>query len=170
MDWFVIAFRVLHIVSAVAWAGGAALFFFYLEPTINKLGPDAEKIIDELVNKRKIPIYFVLTSTFTIIGGLGLYYHDAGGLQLWTTPTGLVFTIGGVAGFIAWIGGNILIVPAVKVVSAIGAEMNAVGGPPSAELMARMHAAQERLRAIGTADIVLIGIAVLCMSTARYFV
>lgn len=170
MDWLVIAFRVLHIVSAVLWAGGAALFFFYIEPTINKLGPAAEPFVDELLNKRKAPIYFAMVSTFTVIGGVALYINDAGGLKLWTSKTGIVFTIGAIAAIIAWIGGNVAITPAVKKVGAIGAEMKAAGGPPSAELIGRMHAAQERLRTIGMWDLVLIGIAVTCMSTARYFI
>ena len=170
MDWLIVAFRLLHIISAVLWAGGAALFFFYIEPTINKLGPAAEPFVDEVINKRKAPIYFAVASTFTVIGGLGLYYHDAGGFQLWTTPTGTVFTIGAVAAIIAWIGGNVLITPAVMKVGAIGAEMKAAGGPPSAELIGRMHAAQERLRSIGAFDLVLIFIAIACMAGARYFV
>ena len=136
MDWLVIAFRLLHILSAITWVGGTALFFFYIEPTI----------------------------------GIGLYYHDAGGLQLWTSPTGTVFTIGAIAGILGWLGGGVLVAPAVKKVAAIGAEMKSAGGPPSGELMGRMHAAQERLRMIGTWDLVLVVIAAVCMSTARYFV
>ena len=56
MDWLQIVLRIVHIFAGVAWVGGAALFFFYLEPAINKLGPDAEKFVDELVNRRKVPI------------------------------------------------------------------------------------------------------------------
>lgn len=53
MDVVAIVLRIVHIVSGVFWVGGAALFFFYLEPTINKLGPDAEKFTDEMVNRRR---------------------------------------------------------------------------------------------------------------------
>jgi putative copper export protein len=169
MDWLVIAFRLIHIIAAALWFGGAALFFFYLEPTINKLGPDAEKFVDEVINKRKAPIYFLAISTIAVIGGIGLYYHDAGGVQLWTSPSGVVFTIGAIAGLLAWIGGNVLIVPAVMKVQAIGGEMKAVGGPPPAELVGRMHAAQERLRWIGLVDMVLLFIAIAAMASARYF-
>jgi len=170
MDWLYIVLRVLHIGSAILWAGGAALFFFYIEPTITKLGPDAEKFVDEVVNKRKAPIYFAATSTVAVLAGLTLYYRQAGGFQLWTTTSGTVFTVGAVAAIFAWIGGNVLIAPAVMKVGAIGQEMKAAGGPPSAELMGRMHAAQERLRTIGKWDLVLIGIAILCMESARAFV
>lgn len=168
MDWLHIALRLVHIGSAMAWAGGAALFFFYIEPTINKLGPDAEKFVQEFVERRKVPQYFMITSTLTVLGGALLYYQDAGGLQLWTSPEGSVFTIGAVAAIIAWLAGGILVAPSVKKVAAIAGEMKAAGGPPSAELMGRMHAAQERLRTIGLVDLILIIIAIIAMESARY--
>jgi uncharacterized membrane protein len=170
MDLVYIVLRVLHIGAAIAWAGGAALFFFYIEPTLNKLGPDAEKFADEMINKRKVPIYFAAMSTVAVVAGLLLYIRQAGGFQLWTTTPGIVYTVGAIAAIIAWIGGNVLITPAVKLVGAIGQEMKNAGGPPSAELMGRMHAAQERLRTIGKWDLILIGIAILGMESARTFV
>ena len=168
MDWLHIALRLIHIGAAILWAGGAALFFFYIEPTINKLGPDAEKFIDEMFNKRKAPIYFAITSTTAVLGGAILYYGDAGGFQLWTSPEGIVFSVGAVAAILAWLGGNFLVKPGVEKVAAVAAEMKAAGGPPSADLMARMHAAQERLRTIGLWDLVLIGVAIVAMESARY--
>ena len=104
-----------------------------------------------------------------VIGGLILYVRDAGGVRLWLDSTaGTVFTIGGLAAIVAWIGGNALIPStAIKIQGIIG-EMKAGGGPPSDELIGRLHAAQERLRMIGAADLILIGIAVVCMETARY--
>jgi hypothetical protein len=169
MDLVYVVLRVLHIGSAILWAGAAALFFFYIEPTINKLGPAAEPFVDEVINKRKAPIYFAATSTVAVLAGLALYYRQAGGFQLWSTTPGLIYTVGAIAAIVAWIGGNVLITPAVKNVGAIGQEMKNAGGPPSAELMGRMHAAQERLRTIGKWDLILIGIAILGMESARAF-
>ena len=169
MDWFSVVFRVVHIGSAILWAGGAALFFFYLEPTVNKLGPDAEKFVDEVLNKRKLPIYFAVASTLAVVGGLILYVRDAGGLRLWLDSTaGTVFTLGALAGIVAWIGGNALIPSTFIKIQAIAGEIQAAGGSPSAELLGRLRAGQERLRLIGAIDLVLIGIAIVCMETARY--
>jgi uncharacterized membrane protein len=170
MDPFMVAFRIVHIGSAIVWAGGAALFFAYIEPTINALGPDGEKVIGELVGRRHVPIYFLVASTLTVLAGAILYWRDSGGLQLsWiTSATGLAFTIGGLSALAAWVGGNLLIPKALGVVGGIGGEMKAAGGPPSAELLGRMHQAQARLRRIGLIDLILIGIAVLAMAAARY--
>jgi uncharacterized membrane protein len=170
MDLFMIVFRLVHIIAAIVWVGGTVLFFFYIEPTITKLGPDAEKFVDEFINRRKVPVFFAAASTIAVVGGLILYYRDAGGFQLWTTGAGPVFTIGAVAGILAWIGGAALVAPGVKKVAAIGAEMKAAGGPPSRELIARMGAAQHRLRQIGMWDLVLVIIAVVCMEAGRYTV
>jgi hypothetical protein len=169
MDWFSVVFRVVHIGSAIVWAGGAALFFFYIEPTITKLGPDAETFVDELLNKRKLPIYFAVASTLAVIGGVSLYIRDAGGLRLWLDSTaGTVFSIGALAAIVAWIGGNAFIPATAIRMQALIVEMKSAGGPPTAEALARLHAAERRLRRIGAIDLALIGIAVLCMETARY--
>lgn len=168
MDLFVILFRLIHIGAAIVWVGGSVLFFFYVEPTINKLGPDAEKFVDEVINRRKLPQYFAIASTITVLGGLVLYFRDAGGLQLWTSTSGLVYGLGAVAGIIGWAMGGALIAPGVKKVAAVGAEIKAAGGPPSAELMGRLHAAQQRLRTVGMWGLILVAIAVVCMESARY--
>lgn len=166
MDVLAIVLRIVHIVSGVLWVGGAALFFFYIEPTINRLGPDAERFVDEMVNRRKVPIYFMLISTLTVLAGAILYWKDFGGIS--TTPFGLTLGLGGLAALVAWLGGNLLIPKRIMRVGEVAAEIKAGGGPPSPELMARMHEAQERLRRIGLIDLVLLGFAVLSMAVARY--
>lgn len=170
MDILVIAQRIIHILAGVLWVGGTALFFFYLEPAINKLGPDAEKFVDEVVNRRKLPIYFATMSTLTVLGGAILYWRDSSGLDLaWiTSATGLAFTVGGIAALAAWLGGNLLIPKTLGQLIAVGAQMKASDGPPSPELVGRLHAVQEKLHTIGMVDIVLLGVAVVGMAGARY--
>ena len=107
MDGLAVVLRIVHIICGVLWVGGAALFFFYLEPTMNKLGPDAEKFVDEMINRRKAPIYFVATSTLAVLAGVVLYWRDFGGIS--TSTFGLALGFGGLTGLIAWLGGNLLI-------------------------------------------------------------
>jgi uncharacterized membrane protein len=166
MDVWAIVLRIIHIVSGVLWVGAAGLFFFYLEPAINKLGPDAEKFVDEVVNRRKVPIYFAVLSTLTVLAGVILYWRDFGGIN--TSPFGLALGLGGLAALIAWLGGNLLIPRTLEKLMAVGAEIKGSGGPPSEELRSRMHAVQERLRLIGLIDIALLLFAVVAMASARY--
>lgn len=167
MDELAIALRIVHIVGGVFWVGGAALFFFFIEPTINKLGPDAERFVDEFINRRKAPIYFVIASTLSVIAGVILYWRNFGGIET-TSAFGLALGLGGVAALVAWLGGNLLIPQTLGKVSGIVTEMKAVGGPPSDELVGRLHEAQQRLRLIGLIDIVLLTTAVIAMASARY--
>lgn len=167
MDVWAVVLRMVHIVAGVLWVGGAGLFFFYLEPAINKLGPDAEKFVDEVVNRRKVPIYFVTLSTLTVLAGVILYWRDFGA-TINTSPFGLALGLGGLAALIAWLGGNLLIPRTLKQLMAIGAEMKASAGPPPGELVSRMRATQERLRLVGLVDIVLLLFAVTAMASARY--
>jgi len=53
--------------------------------------------------------------------------------------------------------------------NAIGAEIAAAGGPPSHEQVAKMQGLQERLRLISRTDLVLLLLAILAMSTGRYW-
>lgn len=169
MDWLVVFFRLVHVPAAIIWAGGAIFFSFYIEPTMAKLGPDAEKFVNEIINVKKAPVYFMIASTLTVVGGLFLYFRDAGGLQLWTSTSGWVFTVGAVCGIVAWASGGAILAPAIKRVGEVAGQMKAAGGPPSAELMGQMHAAQARVKRIGQIDTGLIIIAVITMATARYF-
>jgi uncharacterized membrane protein len=166
MDLLTVGLRIVHIVGGVLWVGGAALFFFYVEPTINKLGPDAEKFVDEMVIRRKVPVYFVTISTLTVIAGVILYWRNFGGIN--GSPFGLALGLGGLAAIVAWASGGLLIPRLLRQVSSIAGEMKAAGGPPSAELMGRMHATQERLRLMGAIDLALLAFAVIAMAVARY--
>jgi uncharacterized membrane protein len=166
VDLATVALRIVHIGSGVIWAGGAALFFFYIEPTINKLGPDAEKFVDEVVNRRKLPLYFMIASTLTVLAGVILYWRLFAGISM--SPFGLALGLGGLAAIIAWLGGNLLIPRSLAEIGRLAGEMKAAGGPPSAELLGQMHATQERLRMIGMIDLILIGFAVVAMAGARY--
>jgi len=170
VDWLVIALRIAHVGAGVLWVGGTAVFSLYVEPTLNALGPDAEKVTAELVGRRRLPVFYQVTATIAVLGGLALYWRDSSGLQLaWIqTPTGIAFTIGGLAAIAAWLGGGIFVGPAVQRVAAIGAEMKTLAGPPTPALLGRMHAAQERLHQLGLVDLWLLGIAVVGMATARY--
>ena len=170
MDWLLIGLRILHIGSGVLWVGGAALFFFYVEPTLTKLGSNAEPFVDELVNKRKMPMYFAVLATITVLGGVIMYWRDSNGLSgTWmTSATGIAFGLGGLCAIGAWLMGIVALTPAVERVGALGSELKAVAGPPPAELLARMRAAQARVRRIGGIDLVLVLLAVLGMAIARY--
>jgi hypothetical protein len=170
MDVGLIVLRVIHIVSGILWMGGAALFLGFVRPTLNVLGPDAQKVVDELVRRRRLALYFIVVSTLTVLAGAILYWRNSAGLQVsWiTSPSGLGFTIGAAAALIAWPVGNLLLGRAFNALYEIGQEMKASGGPPSPELARRLRDGQARVLRIAVLLLFLLTVAAISMATARY--
>ena len=169
MDVTLIVLRVIHIVSGIAWVGAGALVVLYIRPTLFALGPDAEKVVNELFVRRKLPVYFAVVSTLTVLAGALLYWR-ASGLQ-WvfvTRPTGLGLTIGAVAGLVAWPIAILALPRAFAGVGEVGAEMKAAGGPPTPELIGRLRAAQARITRLSYVLLTLLTVAAVFMAIARY--
>jgi hypothetical protein len=170
MDPLFVGLRLIHIIAGMLWVGGAVLSFFFIESTAAELGPDGEKFMDRIINRRRLPIYFVVLSGLTVLAGLILYWIDSDGLRgEWIgSPFGLALTVGGVAGLLAFIGGNLLIKPNIDRLVEIGSAIKAGGGPPSEAQLQELGAAQRRLRTIGAIDTVLLLVAAAAMASARF--
>jgi hypothetical protein len=170
IDWLLIALRVVHIGTAVFWAGSAFFFFGFIEPTTVALGPESQKFMHHIVDKQKITQRIIAASTFTVAAGALLFWRDSSGFDLaWITrPTGLIFTLGGLAGLAAWLNGLFGIGPSVHKLDQLGTAIVGAGRPPSAEELGRMGALSARLHVLGIADVALLGFALLAMATARY--
>ena len=80
----------------------------------------------------------------------------------------MTFLVGGILGIIAWARGGTILQRAMKANAAAVTEMQSAGGPPSAELVARLQATQAKLKSIGQQDLALILAAAVLMSVARY--
>ena len=170
MDLLHVLLRLIHVGAGILWVGGAVVFFTFVEPTAAELGADAEKFMERVIVRRKLPIYFLVLSLLTVLGGLILYWIDSNGLQAtWIgTPFGLALTIGGIAGLIAFVGGNLLIKTNVEKLAEVGAAIKAAGGPPSEALLREMRDVQARLHTVGVWDTVILAVAVIAMASARY--
>lgn len=124
-----------------------------------------------LVETRKIGIYFAIISGLTVLAGTILFWINSAGDPIrWITgdATGLAFGIGGLAAWIAFILGLVAVKPAVEELGVLGVAMRDAGGPPPAELVARMGAVQARVSRLGQIDLVLLVIAIVMMAIARY--
>jgi uncharacterized membrane protein len=171
VDWFLIILRALHIGAAVFWAGAAFTTFGFLQPTIAKLGPDSQKFTAELMVRRRFPQVVLWATALAIAAGLILYWRDSGGLQLgWiTSPSGIGFTIGAVAGIAVFILGLTVIQPTFASLGAIGGRLAGEQRPPTPDEASEMGRAQATLKLMGRVASALLGVAVICMATARYW-
>ena len=102
MDIYMIVLRILHIASAVFWAGATFFFVSFLEPAVRKSGPEGGKVMQTLAAGR-YPVALPVIVVLTVLSGLLMYWRDSGGFNLiWiTSGFGLGITFGSVMGLIA---------------------------------------------------------------------
>lgn len=167
MDWAAIILRIIHIFSGVFWVGAAWMAAFFLVPTAIALGPDAGKFMSYLTNVRRYPIVSSIAAILTVLAGITLYWKDFGGINI-STPAALTFTIGGLAGIIALIIGGAVLGPTATRIGRLGAEIQGAGKPPTPDQVAEMQKLQKRMQQSALAVAIILGIALLCMASARY--
>jgi len=165
-----IVFRIIHIASAILWAGSATFYSAFVGPSLGVLGPEAGRFFNHLVRQRKAVIFFVVVSTLTVVAGGFLYWRDSGGLDSgWIqTDVGAGFTVGAVAGLISWLLVVLVLAPTSYRLTSLGERLAAGGGPPSDEAMSSLQTLQSRLRRFSLVNIAFLAIATAAMATARY--
>ena len=73
------------------------------------------------MKRRRLGVLFPVVAASTILSGAALYWRDSNGLVVgWiTSPSGLAFTVGGLAAIAAFVGGLLLIGPSVAEQTAV---------------------------------------------------
>ncbi|MDQ4005575.1 MAG: hypothetical protein M3135_04640 [Actinomycetota bacterium] len=170
MDAYVITLRIVHIISAILWAGSALFFVAFVGPTVETLGPQAGRFFGHLVHRRKAVIFFLVVATLTAVAGGLLYWRDSRGLDIdWIqTGFGTGLTIGAVAGLISWFLVVLVLAPTAYRLTALGGHIEAAGRPPSDEEVVALAGLQSRLNSFSMVNVVFLGVAAVAMATARY--
>src|SRR5262245_48978699 len=146
-----ILFRLIHILFGVFWAGTAIFNAAFLIPTVRALGPAGGAVMQEIAQKRKLPIYFFVSGILTVLSGFGLYWHDSAGMTngFMRSRGGMTFGAGGVIALITLLLGIFVITPTAIRASKLGAAMAAAGKPPAPEQVAEMQQLQAKLGTLG---------------------
>ncbi len=170
MDLILIALRLIHILAGIFWAGAAVLAAAFLTPAVRALGPNGGKVMQQLIGKQKLSMYISLAAYLSTLAGIVLYWRTSLGFQIaWIlAPSGLMFTIGALAGIITIVMGQLVNAPTAARMSALAKEMQAAGGPPKPEQIAEMQKLQTRLGQAGVIAAILLIIASSAMAIARY--
>jgi hypothetical protein len=170
MDWPLIVLRIVHIGTAMTWFGGAIIGSFFLAPTAEALGRAGQPFMDDLMSRRRMGMFFPLVAAFTILSGAALLWRDSDGLRsAWlTTPSGLAFTLGGLAAVATFVGGMILIGPSIAAQTTVRNEMAQGDGVPTEEQQRRLAWAARRMRVANRIDMPLLMFAALTMAVGRY--
>ena len=170
---YVIVFRVLHIMAAVAWGGAVYLFVVYVQPSAAAIAPAGAPLIRHLLGPRRMVEGILTLAGITIVAGAFLYWHDwraAGSFGDWVGSSyGLWLTIGAIAAILAAAIGATVTRPNVRRMLALGDQVARGGGTPTPEQGREMAAIQARLKAAGRTSLALLAVAAFAMSTARYW-
>ncbi|HMQ29736.1 MAG TPA: hypothetical protein PKD53_03370 [Chloroflexaceae bacterium] len=171
MGFVLITLRLLHIAGGALWAGAAIAYLFFFAPTAQGLGPAGPRFTQDLMNKHRYPLFMNVSSMLTIVAGLGLLWLVSGGLRAaWMlSGPGMGFTIGSVAAIAAFGVGFFGIRPRAQRMGAIGAAIEAAGGPPTAEQSAELQRLRVELHRLEQWDVGLLIVSLVTMATARYW-
>lgn len=88
----------LHVISAVVWAGGAFVMAWFVSPAARKAGPSAGPFMGALASGA-MSRAMTYASAATVVIGLVLWAQVVEGAP--TGTSGLLLSIGAVAGFVA---------------------------------------------------------------------
>ena len=169
MDLYVIVLRVLHIFGTVFWFGAAVTFARFIAPSAAATQPESQKFMNHLLDQGKFVTAILVAATIGILAGALLYWRDSIGLQLtWiTTSSGLTFTIGAIAGLIAY-GALHMARRNLRRLGMLAQQIQSGGKPPTPEQAAALQALQQRQTRLANLAVILLSIALLGMSVARY--
>jgi hypothetical protein len=157
--------RVIHIVAGAFWVGSALMIALVLLPGVSKAGPGSERVLP----MAQISQAMGLSSMLTTLAGLLLYVLISRLALSWITSSlGLILTLGALAGLAAWLLGLLSTGPTAKKLAALGGQVQAAGGPPSAEQAVELGRLRAKLSTSSAWSTILATAALVLMAAARY--
>ena len=169
MATLMIVLRIVHIFSGMFWVGFAFFNIGFLQPTVRATGPQGQATMQYLTQKTRLLSTVYATATLTMLSGLLMYWILFGfRVSALLSGRGLVLTVGGIAGVIAWIYAVVVIRGIFNRMQAIGQGIQAQGGPPTPEQAGDLQELAARLNWIGQVALGFLVIALLGMSIAQY--
>ena len=118
MDNAIVLFllRAIHVVGGVLWVGGVVLVTLFLLPATQSLGPGAQPVMQFIMGRRKLPVYFMLLGILTTLAGVLLMMRNISlSNGLWArSPMGIGISVGAAAAILALLVGMLVSAPAAK--------------------------------------------------------
>ena len=170
---YMVVFRLLHVLLAIAWAGTVFLLVFFLQPTAKAIGPAAGPFMRELLGTRRLVDWILRIAGATVVAGGFLYWHDMqvfGGLgDFLGSAFGLWLTIGAISAIVALAIGASATKPTLERMLAVGGQIAQAGDQAPPELMQELAALQAKGRSLAKLNLAFVTLAAFAMSTARYW-
>ena len=84
-----ILLRFIHVLFGVFWAGTAMFTAAFLIPAVRALGPAGGPVMQQIAQKQKLPVYFLVAGIFTVVALPGLVAALALLVKRWVQPAGV---------------------------------------------------------------------------------
>ena len=168
MDLGYALLRLVHVFDAAFWVGSTIVMVGYIQPAVRASGPAGTAFMQNFLGRR-LPVAMNVSALLTIVAGLLLYARDSGLFQAraWmSTPPAQAWGVGGLIGIIALLVGAVAAWQA-RGLGRIGAEIQAGGGPPSADQKGQLDRLHSRLSTLASLNLALLVIALVLMIIAR---
>jgi uncharacterized membrane protein len=165
----IMVLRVIHIFSGVFWVGFSFFNVSFMAPAIAAVGAEGQKVMGYLTQKTSLLSTVYVTATLTMLSGVTMYWILSGlKLSFLRSGYGLILTIGGLAGIVAWVIGFFVIRGIFNRMQSVSRAIAAAGGPPSPEQAGTMQSLVAQLGTAGQVGVVFMVVALLGMSIAQY--
>jgi hypothetical protein len=166
----VLLLRLLHIVCAVLWVGGAALATLFLLPAVGLAGPAGGQFMQTLVNRTKMTQFIPAMGGIAVLSGIALFWRDmtVSGGSFGGSPMGITLSIGGLFGLVGLIIGGVMTGRSAQELGVIGAAISKGGAAPTPDQGARMALLRDRMTTGSKLSLVFMLIATIAMAVARY--
>jgi len=169
--FLLIVLRLVHVVAGILWGGAAIYYLFFVKPSVKAIGAVGPQFMQNLMERRKLPIFMMSTSLLTVLAGGILFWFSSGGFTpAWmASGPGIGFTIGSIAAIIAFFVGGLGIGPTSAELGALGGQIAMSGNGPTPAQLSQMQKLEKRLSIVERVDFIMLVISMLTMATARYW-
>ena len=159
--------RLVHILAGIFWAGSVVVFAAFVYPAARAAGPAGGRLMNQLMERRRLALGFTLSAAFTILSGIAMYAMiGADSFGSWMrSPMGMTLGVRAIVAIIAAIIGGGVAAPASARLKILATTQPT---PPSAAHVAEFARIQERLGRASATSAVLLVIAATSMAIARY--
>jgi uncharacterized membrane protein len=169
VDLLTIVLRFVHILAAIAWAGGGLFVLAVLDPMMGRISAaEGNRFMRHIQLRTKLAAYFPVTAVLTVVAGIVLYFVvDGRTLYPMSTTQGQVFHVGMVFGVLALVWGGAMEGRLNGKLGKLARRVEGKAADPGLE--AEMTLLGGKLRGATRVSGALLLVAIFGMSTFQYF-
>ena len=166
MDIYMIILRNIHIFAGIFWVGSGLFMALVIVPAMRNMG--GGQLMQGILRYSNYHIIIGVAAILTTLAGILMYIQLTAtqGSGWMSTRSGIVLSIGALAGILAFGHGMVVLGKLTRQMRALALQID---GPPSEQQRAELMPLQAKMATNANIMLVLMIIAVIGMASARYF-